>query len=127
MVASNQPNLFCWLACQHVGYVYYFVCQHIGSIGSFCSSAQRLFAPVRAPEKFYGEAKWKPETIFEYLKVSRLQTFATGSLVKISMRSCFAGTQLSNIAVASVANMDVYSPNLVSAVQKSVSAGLRDL
>ena len=72
----------------------YFVCQLVSTSAVFIlfvstSTQFILFVSTRAvrtcqaPEKFCGKAKWKSD-----------QTFATGSPVKISMRSRFARTQI---------------------------------
>ena len=45
-----------------------------------------------------GDAEGRPET--QILKATRLQTFATGSPAKISVRSRFARTQLQYVVIA---------------------------
>ena len=80
LVSSNQPCLF----CTSVVFIL-FVSISARFILFVNTKAVRA---CQAPEKFCGEAKWS-------LKASQLRTFATGSPVKISIRSRFARTQLS--------------------------------
>ena len=95
LVASNRPTLFCLLACQYIGCVH-FVCQHIGSVRFVCQHIGLVHFVCQRKGCSSLSSPWEilwggqMEVRNQNPKASRLQTFATGSPAKISMRSRFA-------------------------------------